>query len=466
MFDRLWLKVMGANSSRRDEGGGEKHVGCCPWRTSAGEDKAAVALRRPTKLPSKLRNKIRKQEDRSREWEEIPTPSVCDHRDTITEETPLSALPQDRLMHIINCFPYPTTRSAESPTPEMVAAIAAHDLEHRAFVDAFGKLVQVSVETMAITALPMDVWLKERLKKWVQLSGHEGSIVPATKHTLYKKQCSNCSESRAYESISRDPALSGFTPTYYKQLEKNEEYFIEIEDLLQQFADPTKTAIMDIKVGTRTFLESEVSNSKKRADLYEKMIAIDPEEPTDEERKSQSITKLRYMQFRERESSSAKLGFRIEAGKTLDGSLEKNFKKVRTIEDVASTFIDFFGVERTRVRRQLVARLKAMRAAIEKSNFFQNHEVVGSSILIMYDEDKVGCWMIDFAKTSAVVGKTLDHRTAWVPGNNEDGYLVGIDNLIKVLEEMPDFGQLPNEETLVTEEVVARLRESAKHLSS
>ncbi|KAK6019022.1 hypothetical protein OSTOST_15359 [Ostertagia ostertagi] len=31
----------------------------------------------------------------------------------------------------------------------------------------------VSVETMAITALPIDVWLKERLKKWVQLSGHE-----------------------------------------------------------------------------------------------------------------------------------------------------------------------------------------------------------------------------------------------------------------------------------------------------
>lgn len=54
-------------------------------------------------------------------------------------------------------------------------------------------------------------------------------------------------------------------------------------------------------------------NAKKRNDLYQKMVDIDPNEPTDEERAEQAITKLRYMQFRERESSSASLGFRIEA---------------------------------------------------------------------------------------------------------------------------------------------------------
>lgn len=63
----------------------------------------------------------------------------------------------------------------------------------------------------------------------------------------------------------------------------------------------------------RTFLENEVNNNKKRKDLYQKMIDIDPNEPTEEEKCEQAITKLRYMQFRERESSSASLGFRIEA---------------------------------------------------------------------------------------------------------------------------------------------------------
>ena len=43
------------------------------------------------------------------------------------------------------------------------------------------------------------------------------------------------------------------------------------------------------------------------------MIDIDPDEPTEEEKEEQAITKLRYMQFRERESSTATFGFRIEA---------------------------------------------------------------------------------------------------------------------------------------------------------
>ncbi|VDM76527.1 unnamed protein product, partial [Strongylus vulgaris] len=249
------------------------------------------------------------------------------------------------------------------------------------------------------------------------------------------KQANNCSEARAYEAIARDPCLTGFTPRYFKQLQKNDECFIEIEDLLQQFADPTKTSIMDIKVGTRTFLESEVSNTKRRKDLYEKMTAIDPDEPTPEERACGEITKLRYMQFRERESSSAELGFRIEAA------------KIRTYEDVTLTLIEFFGTDRERIRSRLLARLRAMRRAIEKSRFFATHEVVGSSLLIVHDSEKVNCWMIDFAKSSPVQPpRTLDHRTTWVPGNSEDGYLTGIDNLIKILEGLPPMEVRPTKE--------------------
>jgi len=46
----------------------------------------------------------------------------------------------------------------------------------------------------------------------------------------------------------------------------------------------------------RTFLESEVSNSKLRGDLYEKMVKIDHSEPSAEEHARRAVTKLRYMQ--------------------------------------------------------------------------------------------------------------------------------------------------------------------------
>ena len=63
--------------------------------------------------------------------------------------------------------------------------------------------------------------------------------------------------------------------------------------------------------------------------------------------------------------------------------------------------------------------------------FFQ--QIIGSSLLIMYDAEICGAWMIDFAKTIPVDnGLSLDHRMPWRIGTHEDGYLSGLDNLILV----------------------------------
>nr|CAD2149577.1 unnamed protein product [Meloidogyne enterolobii] len=296
---------------------------------------------------------------------------------------------------------------------------------------------------MAITALPLDCWLKERLKNWVQLSGHQGTIVPASNHSLWKKQPQGShTEAKAYSQIMLDPALKGVTPNFIREIQHRNEVFIEIQDLLAEFPDPSTRAIMDIKIGSRTFLESEVANKHKRVDLYKKMIELAPNEPTDQERQDEAITKLRYMQFRERKSSSATLGFRIEAAQLPGVPIQKNFKQIRTRLQVRRALRHFCGTDK--VCKQLAKRLRHIRDSVEASSFFACHEIVGSSVLLIHDggtnptsnkEVKVGAWLIDFAKCHRIEGGgKLTHRRPWDLGNHEDGYLIGLDNLMELLE--------------------------------
>lgn len=267
---------------------------------------------------------------------------------------------------------------------------------------------------------------------WVQLSGHAGNFQAGANGRILKRFC-QC-EQRSLEQLMGD-LLRPFVPTYYGMVEQDGQAFNQMEDLLADFEGPS---IMDCKMGSRTYLEEELSKARERPrprkDMYEKMVAVDPGAPTPEEHAQGAVTKPRYMQWRETMSSTSTLGFRIEGIKKADGTCNTNFKKTQALEQVAKVLEDFVDGDHG-ILGKYVARLEELRDALEDSPFFKTHEVVGSSLLFVHDHTGLAkVWMIDFGKTVPLPDHhTLTHRLPWAEGNREDGYLWGLDNLIRLL---------------------------------
>lgn len=68
--------------------------------------------------------------------------------------------------------------------------------------------------------------------------------------------------------------------------------------------------------------------------------------------------------------------------------------------------------------------------------------MIGSSLLFVHDRSSASIWLIDFAKTVKLPSDTeINHNSQWTVGNHEDGYLIGINNLISIfmtmLEQQP-----------------------------
>ncbi|XP_051578495.1 inositol-trisphosphate 3-kinase A-like [Myxocyprinus asiaticus] len=281
-----------------------------------------------------------------------------------------------------------------------------------------------------IVHCPLVASQRKRLS-WVQLAGHKGSFKAGDEGSILKKFSEN--EKQCFERLKED-ALNSFVPGYQGVVERDGELFLKMKDLLTSFDMPN---VMDCKMGVRTYLEDELVRArvkpKLRRDLYNKMLEVDSEAPTAEEQKQQAVTKPRYMQWRESLSSTNTLGFRIEGIKRGE-TCNTDFKRTCSKEDVIQVFKDFIGCNKN-ILNSYITRLQDIKQALKNSEFFKRHEVIGSSLLFIHDHtERAEVWLIDFGKTTTLPdGQTLDHYRPWEEGNREDGYLLGLDNLLQTL---------------------------------
>lgn len=281
---------------------------------------------------------------------------------------------------------------------------------------------------------------KRRKYPWIQLAGHQGNFQAGGPGAILKKF--DKQEHRSFNKLMKD-VLRSYVPEFRGEEEKDGERYVQLQDLLCEFEAP---CVMDIKMGCRTYLEDELSKAREkptlRKDMYKKMVEVDPSAPTAEENAQKAITKPRYMQWRDEMSSSVEMGFRIEGIRKSDGAQVKNFKTTKEKPSIKRCLKQFVEENPTIINKYL-KRLKAIRATQEVSPFFKSHEVIGSSLLFVHDKcGQASIWMIDFGKTVPLPDSvTVSHRNKWIEGNHEDGYLIGIDSLINIFEELnTEFG--------------------------
>jgi 1D-myo-inositol-triphosphate 3-kinase len=215
---------------------------------------------------------------------------------------------------------------------------------------------------------------------------------------------------------------------------------VEMKDLTHNVDG---ACLMDVKMGIRTFTEEDAASKTLRTDLLQKMQKLDPSAATPEEVEKKGITKMRYLQFRELATTSSELGFRVDAVQLSDEVVHSEVPDAETLRASVTTtekvreVMSAYMQGRVQLVRAFIPELKELRRTLEGCELFMRHVFMRTSILFVYSNvtNATSVHVIDLARVSDA-GFRLTHRAAWEPGNQEDGYLTGLDNLIQTLEEI------------------------------
>lgn len=211
---------------------------------------------------------------------------------------------------------------------------------------------------------------------------------------------------------------------------------LEMEDLTHQMRLP---CLIDVKMGTRTYTEEDDASGELRPDLLGKMLKQRPDAATEEERRAGGISKLRYLRFRDEETTTAELGFRVDGISLSGGSAAPSADDLKSVgtEGQLERVLQSFLTGGQDLARTFVELLVHLRKAFEACSCCASLSFIRTSLLLVYDHEaglkSARVRLIDFSHVYEA-RERLTHRASWRPGNDEDGFLIGLDNIIAMLE--------------------------------
>lgn len=294
--------------------------------------------------------------------------------------------------------------------------------------------------------------LQRKGSNLLQAAGHAAALTKDKENSEFILKPLDKTEVAVYEELWKDGGedplqkyISRFGGTIKMQSAPGapQQEFLRISNLLQDFAFAN---VMDCKLGVRSFEEKEASDTKLREDLYQKLMKSCPEQASEEDHAAKAITKFKYLNSRDNESSSRSLGFRVDGITCSRGPLvdPKKLQKLKTMDEICHHLVKVLPrpgggtsqedlvTMRTLLVRQILVQLGHILDVMHVSTFVRTHQFVGCSLLFVVDQSRAAVRLIDFAKTKVLPeGVVLDHERPWELGNHEDGVIFGVQNLIE-----------------------------------
>ncbi|CAG5095127.1 Oidioi.mRNA.OKI2018_I69.XSR.g14045.t1.cds [Oikopleura dioica] len=230
---------------------------------------------------------------------------------------------------------------------------------------------------------------------------HQSFFTDPNDGTILKKNeiaDGNISEGHIMKKM-QSQTISCLIPKLIELVEIEKVEFIKMENLTRRFKAP---AIMDVKLGSRTYLFYE-ANNRQRNDLYK------------------SVTPVKAYRIE---------GFRRSCGEKFDKFCLNRIADKKTAMKYFELFLRCSTIPLAEICTKIVKKLTYIKTRAQSSPFFSSHLFIGTSLLFILDENgSFDVKLIDFAKVREF------NPTKEDPLPNSEWFR-GLDNLIRDFSEI------------------------------